>query len=109
MGNRAYIIGYAMYQELMAGDRDNIPALQVSRYDKNKCQQWLRTCEERGCTPISRDAECGLARLCQVACESNPDGLDIGITALDKGFVRYCIPSLGSVVLIDGFAIADTH
>lgn len=109
MGNRAYIIGYAMYQELMAGDRDNIPALYVHWYDEDECQQWLRTCEERGYRSISEDAEYGLARLCQVACESNPDGLDIGIVALDKGFIHYCTPFLESVVLIDGFAIADTH
>lgn len=78
MGNRAIIVSTGNMNGVTAG-------IYVHWFDKGALENALEEMKARGYRDPANDAEYGMARLCQVLCEQNPDGLNIGLTTVDIG------------------------
>ena len=78
MGNRAIIVSTGITNGITAG-------IYVHWFDKGTLENALEEMKARGYRDPANDAEYGMARLCQVLCEQNPDGLNIGLTTVDIG------------------------
>lgn len=78
MGNRAIIVSTGNMSDVTAG-------IYVHWFDKGTLENALEEMKARGYRDPADDAEYGMARLCQVLCEQNPDGLNIGLTTVDIG------------------------
>ncbi|DBA35625.1 TPA_asm: hypothetical protein vir335_00069 [Classicovirus victor] len=76
MGNRAIIVSTGNMSDVTAG-------IYVHWFDKGTLENALEEMKARGYRDPADDAEYGMARLCQVLCEQNPDGLNIGLTTVD--------------------------
>lgn len=76
MGNRAIIVSTGNMNGVTAG-------IYVHWFDKGALENALEEMKARGYRDPANDAEYGMARLCQILCEQNPDGLNIGLTTVD--------------------------
>lgn len=78
MGNRAVII-----PESAVMNEETTVGIYVHWYDESDLMTALAEMQARGYRSIEDDDMYGMARLCQVLCEQNQDGLNIGLTVVD--------------------------
>lgn len=78
MGNRAIIVSTGVRTTVTAG-------IYVHWFNRQALWDAIKEMMSRGYRDPADDAEYGMARLCQVLCEQNPDGLNIGLTTVDIG------------------------
>lgn len=104
MGNRAMIIGKREWDE----SQDAVVAMYVHWYCQADLEDWLRICKEREYRSPKNHPAYGIARLCQVACEDNPDGLNIGMEVIHKDWHPWtdCLLDVG-FIFIDDWEIVD--
>lgn len=101
MGNRAIIMDADQFEN---EDLQVIVGMYVHSYWDEEMNEWLATCKERGYRSTTDDPGYGMARLCQVACESTAEsGLNIGMLAVDKSFKPFkdCWLDVGYVLIRD--------
>lgn len=79
MGNRAWIVAKSDVDE----GRGLVSAIYVHWFDRDALDDALKELRRREYRDTDRDPCYGMARLCQILCEQNPDGLNIGLTVVD--------------------------
>lgn len=103
MGNRAVIMSKRAYE-----DKYCCVGIYVHWYAEEDLRRWLAICKDREYRSTTYDPGYGMARLCQVACEDCPDGLNIGLQVIDpvRDTPRGMLLDVG-FVLVEDYDIAE--
>lgn len=78
MGNRAVILDKTAFE-----NKYPTVGIYVHWYNEEDLRRWLAICKDREYRSTTYDPGYGMARLCQVACEDCPEGLNIGLQVID--------------------------